>query len=166
MIRGFGVKNYLSIKDSFRGDILPLRGLYNYIVKHYHSINGGDDKTVVNELREVYNDQRKRKFNELMLRKADLNIVGFKPVLTNHIVSDEYKRSILQDLNRHCKYEKTKMFFLKSKGLHNYFEKNGGNLKDAIKNAERSIVARGNEERDYTYSEIGKMQKKLASIDG
>ncbi len=68
---------------------------------------------------------------------------------------------LLKELNKHCKYEKTRDFFLKCKGLHSYFEKNGGSLEDAIKNAEQSISARKNGERDYTFSELGEMLKEF-----
>lgn len=46
---------------------------------------------------------------------------------------------LLFDLNKQCGYEKTIEFFRKSKGLHAYFEKKGGKLDTAIRNANHSM---------------------------
>ena len=43
--------------------------------------------------------------------------------------------------------------------LHQYFTKHGGSIYEAIKNAEISMETA--EERDYTFSELGRMFKKL-----
>ncbi len=86
-------------KNSFREDILPFRKVYNYIVKYYHNIDGDNANTIVDELKEVYNDKKRRKFYEIMLKKADLNIVGFEPVLTNRIIPEEFKKSVMQENN-------------------------------------------------------------------
>ncbi|MFZ1237655.1 MAG: RloB family protein [Prevotella sp.] len=71
---------------------------------------------------------------------------------------------LLKDLNQRCEYHKTIDFFRKCKGLHSYFEKNGGRLDAAIVNAEHSIEEKGVGSRDYTYSELGKMMRELADI--
>lgn len=71
---------------------------------------------------------------------------------------------LLKDLNQRCEYHKTIDFFQKCKGLHSYFEKNGGRLDAAIINAEHSIEEKGVGNRDYTYSELGKMMRELADI--
>ena len=68
---------------------------------------------------------------------------------------------LLKDLNIHCKYQKTTDFFVKCKGLHSYFEKNGGSLKSAITNAEHSMKDKNEGGRDYTYSELGRMISEL-----
>lgn len=68
---------------------------------------------------------------------------------------------LLKDLNKHCEYYKTTAFFAKCKGLHSYFEKNGGSLEIAIANAEQSMKEKNAGSRDYTYSELGKMMKEL-----
>lgn len=44
------------------------------------------------------------------------------------------QQELLLELNKQCGYEKTIDFFKKSKGLHTYFEKKGGNLDTAIRN--------------------------------
>ena len=46
-----------------------------------------------------------------------------------HYTSRPYdeQESLLRDLNKYVEYRKTMEFFIKSKGLHGYFERNGGN---------------------------------------
>lgn len=74
--------------------------------------------------------------------------------------------SIIKDLNKCVEYDKTKDFFLKCKGLHQYFERNGGSLYDAITNADRSIEDKVQNGRDYTYSELGRMMELLKEFNG
>ena len=50
-------------------------------------------------------------------------------------VSYEGQESLLKDLNQCVGYRKTIEFFIKSKGLHSYFERNGSELATAISNA-------------------------------
>ena len=71
---------------------------------------------------------------------------------------------LLKDLNQKCEYRKTIDFFRKCKGLHSYFEKNGGSLDAAIANAEHSMTEKNAGSRDYTYSELGRMMRELADI--
>ena len=52
----------------------------------------------------------------------------------------------------------------KSKGLHSYFERNGGSLVTATVNANHSMDEKQSSNRDYTYSELGKMMKTLESL--
>ncbi len=68
-----------------------------------------------------------------------------------------------KELHRHCEYEKRERFFIRHP-LHNYFQSKGGNLDDAIKNANASATARDKGERDYSYSELGKMMEDIKEI--
>lgn len=52
-------------------------------------------------------------------------------------------------------------FFIKTKGLHGYFERNGGSLEKAIANANRSMDEKLKSDRDYTYSELGMLMDEL-----
>lgn len=52
-------------------------------------------------------------------------------------------------------------FFIKTKELHGYFERNGGSLQMAMVNANRSMDEVQKDGRDYTYSELGKLMEKL-----
>jgi hypothetical protein len=61
-------------------------------------------------------------------------------------------------------YRKTIEFFIKTKGLHGYFERNGGSLEKAMANANRSVEEKMKSDRDYTYSELGRLMERLESI--
>ena len=74
------------------------------------------------------------------------------------------QEALIKDLNRDITYQKTTDFFIKCKGLHCYFERNGGKLDTAMANAYRSMDEKLNSGRDYTYSELGKLIKILESI--
>ena len=78
--------------------------------------------------------------------------------------SYEEQESLLKDLNRSVAYQKTSDFFIKSKGLHSYFERNGGSLHTAIRNADRSINEKLAGNREYTYSEIGRLIRKIEAL--
>ncbi|MBP3551967.1 MAG: RloB domain-containing protein [Bacteroidaceae bacterium] len=74
------------------------------------------------------------------------------------------QEALIKDLNREVKYQKTTDFFIKSKGLHNYFERNGGKLDKAVGNAYRSVEEKLKGCRDYTYSELGRLMEKLIEL--
>ena len=79
----------------------------------------------------------------------------------------ENQESLIKDLNKCVKYEKTIEFFRKSKGLHSYFERNKrnkGSLEKAIANAEKSMKEKEKNDRDYTYSELGQLMKALENL--
>ena len=78
--------------------------------------------------------------------------------------SYEDQESLLKDLNRSVAYQKTTDFFIKSKGLHSYFERNGGSLDSATTNANRSMEDKLASGREYTYSELGRLIKKLEEL--
>jgi len=65
------------------------------------------------------------------------------------------------DLNKCVEYQKTIDFFIKRKGLHSYFERNGGSLATAIINANRSMNEKQTNGREYTYSELGRLMELL-----
>ena len=56
---------------------------------NYHDIDGDEKKGVV-EIFKAYNNPQKRKFYNIMLRKADLNILEYKPI------QDRYIRSLFE----------------------------------------------------------------------
>ena len=74
------------------------------------------------------------------------------------------QESLLKDLNHCVEYRKTIEFFMKSKGLHSYFVRNGGSLDSAKANANHSMEEREASGRDYTYSEIGRIMEILESL--
>lgn len=69
----------------------------------------------------------------------------------------ETQELLLKDLNQCIAYQKTADFFIKTKGLHGYFERNGGSLEKAVANANRSMEEKQKSARDYTYSELGRL---------
>lgn len=79
--------------------------------------------------------------------------------------SYEEQESLIKDLNKFVEYQKTTDFFIKSKGLHSYFERHGGNLVQAIANANRSMDEKLSSGRDYTYSELGRLMRELKKLE-
>ena len=74
------------------------------------------------------------------------------------------QEALIKDLNRDVAYQKTTDFFIKCKGLHSYFERNGGRLSVAVANAERSMMEKEENDRKYTYSGIGRLMEKLEKL--
>lgn len=74
------------------------------------------------------------------------------------------QESLLKDLNQNVEYRKTAEFFIKCKGLHSYFERNGGSLTSAIANAEHSMDEKAASDRNYTYSELGRLMEELKGL--
>ena len=75
------------------------------------------------------------------------------------------QESLLKDLNQSVEYRKTAEFFIKCKGLHFYFERNGGSLASAIANAEHSMDEKMAGGRDNTYSELGRLMEEFKKIE-
>ena len=75
------------------------------------------------------------------------------------------QESLLKDLNQSVEYRKAAEFFIKSKGLHSYFERNGGSLATAISNADHSIDEKNASGRDYTFSELGRLMEELKGLE-
>ncbi len=76
----------------------------------------------------------------------------------------ENQESLLKDLNQSVEYQKTIDFFMKTKGLHSYFERSGGSLQTATTNANRSMDEKEANGREYTYSELGRLIERLHEI--
>ena len=74
------------------------------------------------------------------------------------------QESLRKDLNQCVEYRKTIEFFMKSKGLHSYFERNGGRLDAGKANATRSMKEKEETGRDYTYSELGRLMSILKEL--
>ncbi len=78
--------------------------------------------------------------------------------------SYDNQEQLLNDLNKSVEYRKSMDFFVKCKGLHGYFERNGGSIMSATTNANRSCDERLTDGRDFTYSELGKLIMMLESL--
>lgn len=81
---------------------------------------------------------------------------------TAHAYNDQSE--LLAELKKQCGYEKTIDFFRRSNGLHSYFEKKGGKLDAAIRNANHSMEEKLADGRNYTYSELGRMIDELKAL--
>lgn len=73
--------------------------------------------------------------------------------------------SLLEDLNKCVEYEKKIEFFIKCKGLHSYFERNGGSLDVAKTNAKHSMEEKAESGRDYTYSELEILMNEIKMLE-
>ena len=74
------------------------------------------------------------------------------------------QESLIKDLNKCALYQKSIDFFIKTKGLHSYFERNGGSLEKAVDNANRSMDEKLKDGRNYTYSDLGQLIKELKKL--
>ena len=84
-------------KAALKGDIEPLTSLYSCASSLYHAVDDDKEKGLVDVLSEAYRDQRKRKFFTLMLQKADLNIMDFRPVVEDRIIPTDYRERISKE---------------------------------------------------------------------
>lgn len=120
-----------------------------------------EQKTAYQNLRTKYKDNSAVSFFETHRCTELFFLYYFIYTSKNYSNQD----SLLKDLCQKCKYEKATNFFLacacKHGGLHNYFTKNGGSLVAAVKNANTSCKERQEIERDYTYSELGRLISRL-----
>lgn len=84
------------IKNTFKEDIKPFTMLHNQIMSRFHDVDGTTDgsKGIVEILKEAYQDKKKRSFFNQMLEKADLNIIGFRPVVEDRIIPASYREHI------------------------------------------------------------------------
>ena len=93
-------------KVALKEDIAPFNQLYSWIMNNYHDVDGDGEKRIVEILKEAYSDSAKRKFFNLMLQKADLNIMEFRPVIEDRLLPDELRERIIkQDFPEKVKEE-------------------------------------------------------------
>ena len=66
-------------------------------MENYHDVDGDGEKGIVEILKDAYANPKKRKFYNIMLQKADLNILEYKPVVEDRFVSNEFRQRILME---------------------------------------------------------------------
>ena len=84
-------------KTALTEDIAPFNVLHSWIMDNYHEVDGDGKRGVVEILKDAYSDSAKRKFFNLMLQKADLNILEYRPILEDRFVPSEYRERIQKE---------------------------------------------------------------------
>lgn len=84
-------------KAALKEDIAPFNILHGWIMENYHDVDGDDEKGLVEILKEAYTNPKKRKFYNIMLQKADLNILEYKPIVEDRFVPNEFRERIQKE---------------------------------------------------------------------
>ena len=84
-------------KAALKEDIAPFKDLHNWIMDNYHEIDGDEEKGVVEILQEAYRIPKKNKFYNTMLQKADLNILGYRPIVEDRAIPVEFRERIQKE---------------------------------------------------------------------
>ena len=84
-------------KAALKEDIAPFNMLHSWIMDKYHEIDGDGDKGVIEILKNAYVNPRKRKFYNMMLQKADLNILEYRPVVEDRFIPNDFRERILKE---------------------------------------------------------------------
>lgn len=83
-------------KTALKEDIEPFNRLHSCIMNNYHDVDGdgNKDKGIVDILTSAYADNKKRTFFTQMLKKADLNIMEYLPVIVDRSISQDIRERI------------------------------------------------------------------------
>lgn len=84
-------------KAALKEDIDPFNILCGWIMENYHDVDGDGEKGIVEILKDAYANSKKRKFYNIMLQKADLNILEYKPIVEDRLVPNEFRQRILME---------------------------------------------------------------------
>ena len=86
-------------KMALTEDIEPFNALHRSIMECYHEIDGDDDKEkgITEIMKEAFSDNKKRRFFNQMLQKADLNIIDYRPVLEDRIIPKGFRELVEQN---------------------------------------------------------------------
>lgn len=84
-------------KAALKEDIAPFNTLHSWIMDNYHDVDGDGEKGLVEILKDAYNDPKKRKFYNIMLQKADLNILEYRPIIEDRFVPNEFRERIQKE---------------------------------------------------------------------
>ena len=84
-------------KAALKEDIDPFNILHGWIMENYHDVDGDGEKGIVEILKDAYANSKKRKFYNIMLQKADLNILEYKPIVEDRSVPNEFRQRILME---------------------------------------------------------------------
>lgn len=81
-------------KTALKEDIVPFTTLYNWIMQNYHEVDGDEKRNIVEILKGAYGNDKKYKFFKTMLQKADLNILEYRPVEEERLVSNDFRELV------------------------------------------------------------------------
>lgn len=84
-------------KAALKEDIAPFNTLHGWIMDNYHDVDGDGEKGLVEILKEAYNNPKKRKFYNIMLQKADLNILEYRPIVEDRFFPNEFRERIQKE---------------------------------------------------------------------
>lgn len=84
-------------KAALKDDIVRFNELHAWIMDNYHEVDGDGKKGLVEVLKDAYNDPQKRKFYNMMLQKADLNILDYKPITEDRYIPKRFKERIQKE---------------------------------------------------------------------
>ena len=84
-------------KAALKEDIAPFNTLHAWIMANYHDVDGDVEKGLVEILKDAYSNPKKRKFYNTMLQKADLNILGYRPVVEDRFVPNDFRERIQKE---------------------------------------------------------------------
>lgn len=78
-------------------DIQPIAKLFKWIEEHVHQINGDGKKDIVEKFKDIIANKKLRKFYQLMLKKADLNISDFLVIKKEKKISPKLRQIIMDN---------------------------------------------------------------------
>lgn len=85
-------------KNALTIDVAPLKALHSWIMENYHEVDGDDsNKSLVDTLKSAYSNLTKYKFYNIMLQKADLNIIDYKPIIEDRVIPNELREHIMNE---------------------------------------------------------------------
>lgn len=84
-------------KAALKEDIAPFNTLHSWIMDNYHDVDGDGEKGLIEILKDTYSNPKKRKFINIMLQKADLNILEYKPIVEDRFVPNEFRERIQKE---------------------------------------------------------------------
>ena len=92
-------------ETALKEDIAPFKELHSWIMDNYHEIDGNDEEKGIAEiLNEAYNSPQKYKFYNIMLQRADLNILAYRPIVEDRNIPIEFSKRIQnEDLSEKIK---------------------------------------------------------------
>lgn len=86
-------------KTALTEDIEPFNVLHKWITDSYHDVDGdaNKEKGIIEILKDAYSVEKKRRFFNQMLKKADLNIIDYKPVLEDRFIPQDFRERVLRE---------------------------------------------------------------------